>query len=174
MISEYNAKRFCRDEISTIENYDKAIADSTQTWDCHHRDEIRTLPSGMTVIRSREDLREAGRYYGCPANELIFLRHSEHERLHNSGKVLSEETRKKMSESAKGRTFNEESKIRMSESAKGRTFSEETLKKLSQANKGKKKKPFTEEHKRRISEAAKVRWEKKRAATNKEQEETNG
>lgn len=31
MISEKNAKRFCRDDISLIENYDKAVADKKQT-----------------------------------------------------------------------------------------------------------------------------------------------
>jgi hypothetical protein len=29
MINEISAKRFCKDDISLIENYDKAIADKT-------------------------------------------------------------------------------------------------------------------------------------------------
>lgn len=38
MINKYNAKHFCREgELTKIENYDKAIADETQTWECHHR-----------------------------------------------------------------------------------------------------------------------------------------
>lgn len=36
MISKYLG-HFCRDDLSKIENYDKAMADSAQTWDCHHR-----------------------------------------------------------------------------------------------------------------------------------------
>lgn len=56
MICIYAVKKFCKEYPSMIENYDKAIADKTQTWHCHHRDEIRTLPSGVTVIRSREEL----------------------------------------------------------------------------------------------------------------------
>ena len=40
MINEHNAKKFCKEDISKIENYDKAIADTTQVWDCHHRTEI--------------------------------------------------------------------------------------------------------------------------------------
>lgn len=93
MINEKNAKRFCNEDISLIENYDKATVDNTQTWHCHHRDEIKVLPSGMTVLRSRQELKENGRYYNCPANELIFLTQSEHRRLHDIH--ISEETRKK-------------------------------------------------------------------------------
>lgn len=100
MINEICAKNYCREDVSLIENYEKAITDTTQTWVCHHRDEIKVLPSGMTVIRSYKDLKENGRYYGCPANELIFLTKSEHNRLHNMH--MSEDRRKKMNEAKKG------------------------------------------------------------------------
>ena len=36
MINE-GVKKFCNEDISLIENYNKAISDSNQTWDCHHR-----------------------------------------------------------------------------------------------------------------------------------------
>lgn len=85
MICLKRVKRFCKGDYTKIENYDKAIADDTQTWHCHHRDEIRTLPSGMIIYRSKNELIENGRYYGCPANELIFLTRSEHRRLHTIG-----------------------------------------------------------------------------------------
>ena len=98
MISKY-VKQFCKEDPSNIENYDKAIADNTQTWHCHHRDEVRTLPSGITVIRTREELIENDRYYDCPANELIFLTKAEHCRLHNKFKTI--ETRIKLSKSNK-------------------------------------------------------------------------
>ena len=42
MINFEWAKKFCKDDISLIENFDKAISDSNQTWDCHHRREITT------------------------------------------------------------------------------------------------------------------------------------
>ena len=100
MINENYAKEFCRDDISLIENYDKAIVDKTQTWHCHHRRE---------TIFSRKDLIEIGEYYNRPACELIFLTKSEHHRLHNLGKPSwmkgkhhSAETRKKMSEAKNG------------------------------------------------------------------------
>ena len=108
MISKRSAKAFCRDDISLIENYDKAIADDTQTWHCHHRRE---------TIFSKSDLIEIGEYYNRPACELIFLTKSEHIRLHkigennpnfgkpawNNGKHLSAKTRKKISEARKGK-----------------------------------------------------------------------
>ena len=82
MICVATVKTFCKDDLSLIENYDKAIADTTNTWDCHHRDEIRILPSGIVALRSMDELKENNRYFDCPANELIFLTHSEHSKLH--------------------------------------------------------------------------------------------
>ena len=117
MINEKNAKRFCNEDISLIENYDKAIADNTHTWHCHHRNEIKILPSGMSVLCSRKELKDNGRYYNCPANELIFLTQSEHRRLHDIH--ISEETRKKRSYSLKGKHLSEETRRKMSEVRKG-------------------------------------------------------
>ena len=51
MISENHTKAFCKDDISLIENYDKAIADKTQVWHCHHRRE---------TIFSKSDLMKMG------------------------------------------------------------------------------------------------------------------
>ena len=101
MINEYNAKKFCKEDISKIENYEKAINDTKQMWHCHHREEIKVLPSGIKVISSRKELKDNGRYYNCPANELIFLTKSEHRRLHNFNR--SKSTKIKMSEAMKGK-----------------------------------------------------------------------
>lgn len=81
MINIKNVKRYCKEDISLIENYDKAIAD-TSIWVCHHRDEIRILPSGMVSLRSINDLKDNCRYWKCPANELIFMKKSEHRSMH--------------------------------------------------------------------------------------------
>ena len=81
MINFKKAKSYCREDISLIENYDKAMEDKTQTWECHHRDEYKVLPSGIVVIRSCNELIENGRYYKCPANELIFLTKEEHMKI---------------------------------------------------------------------------------------------
>lgn len=116
MINEIQAKKFCKEDISKIENYDKAVNDTTQTWHCHHRDEIRILQSGITVIRSRQELIENGRYYKCPANELIFLTKEEHKSLHFSN--LSDETIRKRSNSLKGRTQSEETRRKIGKANK--------------------------------------------------------
>ena len=134
MIDKNRAIKYCKDDISLIENYDKAIADKTKIWHCHHRRE---------TIFSRKDLIEIGEYYNRPACELIFLTKSEHMRLHHlgkpswmKGKHLSEEARKKMSESKKGKHHSAETRKNMSEAHKGKHRSEETRKKISDVTKG--------------------------------------
>ena len=140
MIDKKRAKSYCKDDISLIENYDKAIADNTQVWHCHHRRE---------TIYSRSGLIEIGEYYNRPACELIFLTKSEHMRLHNLGKHLSEETRQKLSEANKGEN----------NSMFGKHLSEETRQKLSEARKGKpscmKGKHHSEESRKKIGAARK-------------------
>ena len=100
-------------ELTKIENYDKAIADTTQVWDCHHRVEIQN-----EKVVLKKDLIAQGLYYHRPAEELIFLTHSEHVVLHKSGKynhnygkdpwnkgktgIYSEETKQKISNTLKG------------------------------------------------------------------------
>lgn len=127
MISERYAKMFCKDDISKIENYDKAIADTTQTWVCHHR-------LGLTLdgefAHNKEDLIRLDMYYQRPYFELIFITHSEHDRLHNCGKTrgpLSAEHKRKLSVAMKGhtgywagKTLSDETKCKMSESHKAR------------------------------------------------------
>ena len=122
MINEKQAKIFCKEDISKIENYEAAMNDTTQTWHCHHRTEIWWNCSA-------KDLIENECYYHRKACELIFLTPSEHHKLHNKGKHHSEETRRKISESMKGR----------STWIKGKTISEEYRKKISESMKGKNK-----------------------------------
>ena len=139
MISFGKVKKYCKDDISLIENYDKAVADDN-IWDCHHRREMTT---------SKKELLELGEYFNRPANELIFLTHSEHTILHNKCEHHSEETKLKISEANKGKTtwmkgkhHSDESKQKISAVMKGnknrlgRPHSDETKKKLSIAIKG--------------------------------------
>lgn len=127
MINEKCVKRYCKDDISLIENYDKAITDDTQTWHCHHKLEIQG-----EFTNSIELLKKCGLYYNVPAWQLIFLTHNDHTRLHAYfkktmlGKSHSEETKRKISESEKGKTswnkgkhHSEEVKRKMSESRRG-------------------------------------------------------
>lgn len=180
MIDERRSHLYCRDDLSKIENYDKAIADTTQIWDCHHRDEIRELPSGMIAYRSMQELIENGRYFQCPANELIFLTHADHARLHNKDKIITKETRRKISESNKGQTRTAETRRNLSESHKGKSLTEETKAKMSAARKGhtvsadtrkkisesQKGRIFSIEQRQKMSEAAKARQARRRALLN--------
>ena len=143
MISKRSAKAFCKDDISLIENYDKAVSDTTQMWHCHHRRE---------TIFSKYDLIEIGEYYNRPACELIFLTPTEHHKLHNLGKCLSAETRKKLSESIKGKHRSEETRKKISEAKKGKHLSAETRKKMSEARINK---PKSAETRKKMSEARK-------------------
>ena len=152
MISEDYAKSYCKDDISLIENYDKAIADKTQVWDCHHRRE---------TIYSRSGLIEIGEYYNRPACELIFLTPLEHHRLHHLGKHLSAEARKKISESNKGENnpmfgthHSVEARKKMSEAKIGKHHSVEARKKMSEARKGK---HLSEETRTKLSETIKCK-----------------
>lgn len=114
MINEIQAKKYCKEDISKIKNYDKAIADTTQMWECHHMTET-------WWNCTKKELIENECYYNRKACELIFLTEAEHKSLHNKGKTLSEETRRKLSESHKGKTHSEETLKKLSESHKGKT-----------------------------------------------------
>ena len=145
MINVYLAKKFCKEDLSKIENYDKAISDKTQTWHCHHRTEI-------WWNCSKKDLIENECYYGRKACELIFLTPTEHKSLHSKGKIVSEETKQKMSKALKGHLCNEETKRKISAANKGKIVSEETRIKIGEASKGR---YLSEETKKKISEARK-------------------
>ena len=110
MICFKKAKSYCNEDISLIENYNMAVADSTQTWECHHRRE--TLVSKKQLVENNE-------YFNRPASELIFLTKSEHNALHKKGKHRSEETKQKMSIAMKGKRLSEETKQKMSIARKG-------------------------------------------------------
>ena len=137
MISSY-AKKFCKEDISRIENYDLAIADTSQTWHLHHRLETHFSNGDLRPINSyisKAELIALDMYYDRPANELIFMTGSDHRSLHYKGKVLSLETKQKMSKANKGKTFSEEHKRKISAILKGRHITEETKRKMSEAAK---------------------------------------
>jgi hypothetical protein len=69
-----------------------------------------------------------------------------------SGAVVSDETKRKISETLKGITHSEESRRKMSEAHKGKTHSEESRRKISETLKGK---TLSEETKRKLSEVRK-------------------
>lgn len=128
---------FCRTP-ELIENYDKAIADTTQAWQCHHRLETHNSDGERRLVDiSKAELIALGMYYNRPSEDLIFMTSIEHRKLHKKGKPKSEEARKKLSEARKGKKPSEESNRKRSETMKGHTVSEETKKKISEAHKRK-------------------------------------
>ena len=129
MINEYCATKYCSEDLSLIENYELAIADTTQTYHCHHRGEI--LPCGRF---SQDDLKKFGLYYKRTATELIFLTSYDHHLLHKKDVPLSEDHKKALSDAKKGvkrSPMSEVTKKAISESHKGVPLSEEHIAKLS-------------------------------------------
>lgn len=183
MINSKGVKQFCSEDISKIENYAPAVADATQTWDCHHRLQI-------LEHRSQKYLKENGLYFHRPASELIFLTHKDHMLLHkkwqrvwneihrpadeakrkisdkmrvrfsdkrnhpNFGRHLSDETKKKLSEKAKARFADPENHPMF-----GKHMSEYSKNKISESNKGRaawnKGISPSEESKKKMSDAHK-------------------
>ena len=84
MINEKNAKRFCSEDISLIDNYHEAISDQTKMWDIHHRRECDE--NGKTLF-TKKQLIEMNLYYNRPASELVFVTRSMHNKLHREMRV---------------------------------------------------------------------------------------
>lgn len=145
MIRFNGLKKYCYEDVSKIENYEKAIADTTQTWHCHHRLETHNSGGERRLVNlERKELIALGMYYNRPASELILMTTVDHQYLHNKGKQLPVETRLKISKTLKGkykgensplygRHLSEEARKRMSEVRKGHSVTEETRKKISVA-----------------------------------------
>ena len=132
MIKIQNVKSYCCEDFRLIENYELAINDTTQMWECHHRGEV--LPCGRF---SRDDLKKFGLYYKRPAAELIFLTSTAHRLLHKKGVPrgpMSEATKKAISEAKKGIPLSEAHKKAVSDGLKGVPLSEEHKKALSEAH----------------------------------------
>lgn len=139
-ICKQTTKKFCK-EFENIENYQEAI-NSPEKYDCHHRLEDTGL--------SKKDLIDKGMYYNRPASELIFLTHWDHLSLHHKGKIVSDETRKKLSDAHRGKVASDETKKKISSALKGKIVSDETKKKISDARKGM---VFSNETRKKLSAA---------------------
>ena len=96
---------YCRNP-ELIENFDKAIADTTETWEVHHLKE---------EFYSQKELKERGEYYDVSPEELIFLTKSEHHKMDSKCKRISEARKGK-----KRRPLSEETKKKISEVMKNR------------------------------------------------------
>ena len=134
MINEQCVKAYCCEDPSLIENYALAIADTTQTWICHHI---------LGEQHSKQYLKENGVYLNRPACELRFVTRADHQSLHHKGVPRPD---------LKGVPKSEEHKQAISDALKGVPLSEEHKQKLSDAQKGV---PKSEAHKKAISYAKK-------------------
>ena len=134
-----NYKHYCNN-IENIENYEKAKVDNFKGWECHHRLETHNSDGERRLVDiTSEELIALDMYYNRPPEELIFLTKEEHVSLHNKGKHLSEEYKRKISKAHKGKkreSFSEEWRRHMSESKKGIYLSEKHKKKISETKKG--------------------------------------
>lgn len=135
-------RKYCRDDISKIENYHDAI-NSPEQYVLHHRLEL-TLDGEFA--HTAKELMRLGMYFNRPYFELIFLSQSEHARLH--GLNQGEEARRKISVANSGtnngfygRHHTPEIRRQLSEAKKGRphVITIETRRKLSLVQKGKPK-----------------------------------
>ena len=80
--SKNNKKCICNTP-DLIENYDKVIADTERTWECHHRLETHSSDGKKRLTNlTKRELIALGMYYDRPPEELIFLTKTEHRRLH--------------------------------------------------------------------------------------------
>ena len=86
-----------------IENYEKAVNDSTNVWICHHRLETHNSDGERRLVDiTSAELKALDMYFNRPPEELIFMTSSEHWELHSPyGKHRSEETKRKMSDTQK-------------------------------------------------------------------------
>lgn len=124
-------KSYCS-EYTQIENYAEAVK-SPLKYDLHHRLEI-------SENKSRKDLIDENLYYGRHPEELIFLEHGEHARLHNAN--MSEETKLKISKSNKNPSVETRQKMSVANKGEknpmfGKHPSAETRQKMSESHRGK-------------------------------------
>lgn len=179
MISKRWLNKYCCEDISLIENYNNAITDKTQSWDCHHRLETHNSDGELRLESlTVEELKALNMYYNRPASELIFLTSSEHISMH--GSVRTTEFRKNISNKLKGFRHTNNSKKKIADNKRGKHFytngvvnifdyecpegfhkgmiyynEKEHSEKLSKALTGHK---ISEEEKRKISETLKQRY----------------
>lgn len=111
----------------------------------------------LIVCKSEQDARENEQWFLRKMWELdcLFNLAKSSEGGGYKGRIVSEETRKRMSEAAKRTFSNPEARRKLSESRKGFKMSDEQKAKLSAIHKGK---VLTEEHKQKMSDAQKRAW----------------
>ena len=84
MINIEKTRKYCCDDISLIENWNKALNDTEEVWSIHHK---------LGEVLSKDELIERGLYYNRPPHELVFLNRLGHFLRHhpNSKYIYSDE-----------------------------------------------------------------------------------
>lgn len=103
-----NYNKYCL-EYEKIENYDRAKSENFDGWIVHHRLETHRYHKANNTWTLRDEsipadiLINLGLYYYRPASELIFMKQGEHVMLHNTTRLVLDETGNKISVAVKGR-----------------------------------------------------------------------
>lgn len=120
MFDSSKEKCYC-DQVNLIENYNEAISDLYNVWECHHK---------LEAFFTMDELIEMNRYYKVEPRELIFLKCKEHDNWPHIGRVIKDSTKQKMSDSHKGKSSGMKGKIPWNKGKKGvQKMSEETKEK---------------------------------------------
>ena len=148
MINLNNLISYCRyEEIAQIENYELAVGDETQMYDCHHRLETHYYDrlKGEWIRRETgllsDELKKQGLYFYRPAFELILLPQADHMRLYYKDRPSYR----------KDYHWSEETRQKFHGSMVEHEVSAETREKISKAHLGKK---HTKEHTQHWKESA--------------------
>lgn len=137
-------KRFCKDDITKVENYELAKADDFKGWCIHHRLEFDV---NGNEVQHPSDLIRLDMYFHRPYFELIFMKISDHIRMHHVNKKhglghkVSEQHKMILSSIHKGKKLSQSTKDKISKSGTGRHWklSDETRRKMSESHTGKKR-----------------------------------
>ena len=108
------------------------------------------LETGIKLIDSMVVHHIDGNKHNNNIDNLVHMFNWCHLRMHSRGKILSDETKHKISKVHKGKILSDETKHKISEARKGKILSDETKHKMSKARKGK---ILSDETKHKMSEA---------------------
>lgn len=120
MINKHKANRYCRDDISLIENYQSAIEDKNTMWHCHHRKE---------AVKTKQELLHENDYWKVPAKDLIFLLPGYHRHLHLWECAGASECRAKIGAKSRGNKY-----AQGYSNFKGKHHTKEARKKIGEAS----------------------------------------
>ena len=137
------------------------------------QDRIQLNEREIHWISKLKTLGEFGYNLTAGGQGCLSFQHDEKTKQHlsnvNKGRQFSEEHRRNLSEAQRRRMTRSphslEARKKMSEAAQAHRHTDETKRKMSESRRGKKRKPFTKEHRQRISEARRNHESQKRSTS---------